>query len=76
MNRTLPTSHTFGNRTLVPVKDGLWRVVDRSGAVLGHVERRTDAAGERYAARRLLAASRTYDLGLFWRLGDAVDCFR
>jgi hypothetical protein len=76
VNRTIATPRTLGSRTLVPVKDGLWRVVDRSGAVLGHVERRTDATGERYAARRLLAATRTYDLGLFWRLDDAVDCFR
>jgi len=76
VNRTLTTPRTYGNRTLVPVKDGLWRVLDRSGAVLGHVERRTDAAGERFAARRLVAATRTYDLGLFWRVDDAVDCFR
>jgi hypothetical protein len=76
VNRTLTTPRTIGSCTLVPVKDGLWRVLDRSGAVLGHVERRTDAAGDRFAARRLVAATRTYDLGLFWRVEDAVDCFR
>jgi hypothetical protein len=61
---------------LVPVKEGLWRVTGRSGAVLGHIERRLDERGESFAARRLLAATRTLDLGTFWRLADAADCFR
>jgi hypothetical protein len=61
---------------LWPVKDGLWRVLNRSGAVLGHIERRTDADGDHFAARRLIAATRTMDLGTFWRIDDAVDCFR
>ena len=61
---------------LVPVKDGLWRVTGRSGAVLGHIERRLDDRGESFAARRLLRATRTLDLGTFWRLADAADCFR
>ena len=61
---------------LVPVKDGLWRVTGRSGAVLGHIERRLDDRGESFAARRLLPATRTLDLGTFWQLADAADCFR
>lgn len=61
---------------LVPVKDGLWRVTGRSGIVLGHIERQTDARGDRFAARRLVAAARTVDLGVFWRIDDAADCFR
>jgi hypothetical protein len=69
------TSATHGT-TLVPVKDGLWRVTGRSGAVLGHIERRADADGDRFAARRLIAATRTIDLGVFWKIDDAADCFR
>lgn len=66
----------FRGLSLVPVKDGLWRVTHRSGAVLGHIERRTGIDGDRFAARRLIAATRTVDLGVFWRIDDAADCFR
>lgn len=66
----------FRGNTLVPVKDGLWRVADRSGGILGHIERRVDGDGERFAARRLLAATRTMELGVFCRIEDAADCFR
>ncbi|GAA3868901.1 hypothetical protein GCM10022381_10290 [Leifsonia kafniensis] len=62
--------------TLVPVRTGLWRVTHRSGSVLGHIERRSDPAGDSFAARRLTATSRTIDVGTFWRLDDATDCFR
>ncbi|MEO6200540.1 MAG: hypothetical protein ABIX44_05175 [Cryobacterium sp.] len=62
--------------SLVPVKHGLWRVTGRSGAVLGHIERRMDDDGERFAARRLVALARTVDLGVFWTIDDAADCFR
>ena len=61
---------------LVPVKDGLWRVSNPSGMVLGHIERRTEADGDRFSARRLLAATRTVNVGSFWRIDDAADCFR
>lgn len=65
----------FRGLTLVPVKDGLWRVANRSGGILGHIERRASIDGDRFAARRLIAATRTVDLGLFWRIDDAADCF-
>ena len=71
---TRPTS--FRGVTLVPVKESLWRVTDSSGAVLGHIEQRTDADGDRFAARRLVAAVRSMELGVFWRIDDAADCFR
>jgi len=58
------------------VRDGLWRVLDRSGAVLGHIERETHPDGERYLARRLVMPTRRIDLGAFWRIDDATDCFR
>lgn len=62
--------------SLVRLKDGLWRVTGRSGVVLGHIERRADVRGDSFAARRLVAATRTVDLGVFWRIDDAADCFR
>ena len=62
--------------TLVPVKDGLWRVTGRSGSVLGHIERRADVDGDRFAARRMVAATRAMDVGTFCRIDDATECFR
>lgn len=67
---------SFRGITLVPVKDGLWRVTGRSGSVLGHIERRADADGDRFAARRLVAATRAMDVGTFCRIDDAAECFR
>ena len=65
-----------GGPSLVPVRDGLWRVVDRTGAVLGHIERETQRDGDRYLARRLVMSNRRIELGAFWRMDDAADCFR
>jgi hypothetical protein len=72
-------AHATGRRngpTLVAVRDGLWRVVDRTGAVLGHIERQAHSDGERYLARRIVMPSRRIELGAFWRMDDAADCFR
>ena len=62
--------------SLVAVRDGLWRVVDRSGAVLGHIEREAQTGGDRYLARRLVMSTRRIELGAFWRIDEAADCFR
>jgi hypothetical protein len=62
--------------SLVAVRDGLWRVVDRTGAVLGHIERQAHTDGDRYLARRIVMSNRRIDLGAFWRMQDAADCFR
>lgn len=62
--------------SLIVVRDGLWRVVDRSGAVLGHIEREAHADGERFLARRLVMSTRRIELGAFWLIDDAADCFR
>jgi hypothetical protein len=61
---------------LVAVRDGLWRVLDRTGAVIGHIERQAHADGEKYLARRIVMSSRRIELGAFWRMADAADCFR
>jgi hypothetical protein len=67
---------SFRGVTLVPVKDGLWRVTASSGNVLGHIERRQDGDGDRFSARRLVAATRALEMGVFCRIDDAADCFR
>ncbi|TFD34344.1 DNA mismatch repair protein [Cryobacterium sp. TMT1-19] len=72
----LPRLPVIRGLQFVPVKDGLWRVSNRSGMVLGHIERRTEVDGDYFAARRLLAATRTMNVGSFWRIDDAADCFR
>ncbi|MDH6237430.1 DNA mismatch repair protein [Cryobacterium sp. CG_9.6] len=61
---------------LLPVRSDLWRVVSRSSAVLGHIERQAEPGGDRFEARRLVFASRLVPVGLFCRLDDAADCFR
>jgi hypothetical protein len=65
-----------GGPNLVSVRDGLWRVVDRTGAVIGHIERQSSSDGERYFARRIVMSTRRIELGAFWRMEDAADCFR
>lgn len=55
----------------------LWRVLDRAGRVLGHLQAVPDGSGMRFRARRFHAASRAFrDLGDFWSPDDAVDCLR
>lgn len=62
---------------LIAAAAGLWRVVDRRGMIIGHVETLTRSHGVRYRARRFHAPSRTFrDLGEFWSPDDAVDCVR
>lgn len=70
---TTQLSHSI---SLIPVRDGLWRVAGRSGAILGHIERRATPSGDRYTARRLGLATLSREIGEFWRLTEASDCFR
>ena len=71
--RALPTVR---GRNFILVRDGLWRIVDPAGAVIGYIEHHVDVDGNRYSARRIVFATRTRDLGEFCRIDDAVDCFR
>jgi hypothetical protein len=60
----------------VPLRAGFWRIVHPDGAVLGYVEREAVAGGERFEARRLIAATtRVIGIGEFWSLDDALRCF-
>lgn len=55
----------------------LWRVVDRRGIVIGHLQAILEGDATRYRARRLRTASHAFfDLGEFWRADDAIDCLR
>ncbi len=62
---------------LTAAAPALWRVIDGSGRVIGHLQAMAEEAGVRYRARRFHAATRTFrDLGEFWSAGDAIDCLR
>lgn len=57
--------------------DQLWRVVDRSGFIRGHVRRVSDPLGVRYRAERLRGSTATFYLvGEFWAVEDAVAALR
>lgn len=62
---------------LVAAAPSLWRVLDASGIVIGHLEEVHVAAGIRFRARRYHPPSRAFrDLGAFWSADDAVECLR
>ena len=55
----------------------LWRVMDASGRVIGHLQASAQRQGVRYRARRFHTASRTFrELGEFWSADDAIECLR
>lgn len=63
--------------TLDRAAPALWRVTDRRGLVIGHIQAIASGDGPRFRARRFHSASRAFrDLGDFWRAADAVDCLR
>lgn len=62
---------------LLRVSPRRWRVLDRTGRVLGHLRAEDGTLGVRFHAERFdLAAARMRDLGAFWTARDAVDCLR
>ena len=75
-SNSVNSSSMNGGISLLSVRDGLWRVTARTGAILGHIERHTTPGGDRFTARRLVFATLTREVGDFWNLADAVDCFR
>ncbi len=71
-----PLSHAVSVR-LVAAAPGLWRIVDRSGRVIGHLQAVTHGDDIRFRARRFHTPSRAFrDLGEFWSADDAVECVR
>ncbi|MCW3494332.1 hypothetical protein [Microbacterium sp. SSM24] len=62
---------------LLEAAPSLWRVVDRRGVVIGHLQALAKGGAIQYRARRFHATSRAFlDLGDFWSLSDALDCLR
>ena len=62
---------------LLRVSPRRWRVLDRTGRVLGHLRAEDGTLGVRFHAERFdLAAARMRDLGAYWTARDAVDCLR
>lgn len=62
---------------LVRASDHLWRVLDRSERVLGHLRIVADPWGLRYRAERLHLATGAFRIvGEFWRADDAVSALR
>ena len=62
---------------VIQLHDDLWRVTRSGGEVLGYVERTASAAGQRFAAKRMLQRQRRFlPVGEFWSMDDALDCFR
>lgn len=62
---------------LVRAADSLWRVLDSTGIVIGHLQGVTSESGVRFRARRYHAPTRRFrDIGDFWSADDAVDCLR
>ena len=62
---------------LVQLHDALWRVTRPDGEVLGYIEQLVERDGLRYRAKRLIVRQRRFvSIGEFWRMDDAVDCFR
>ena len=67
---------TRGTRLLRATAD-LWRVVDASGHVIGHLQLIPHPLGWRCRARRYHApTSRFRDVGDFWSADDAVAALR
>lgn len=70
-----PVLTRFPALRLVAAAPDLWRVVARSGRVIGHLQAIGEDPDTRYRARRFRAASRAFrDLGDFWSADDAVEC--
>ena len=61
---------------LVQLHDELWRVTRPSGEVLGYLERFGVQTGVQFRAKRFIARQcRFVEMGEFWSMDDAVDCF-
>ncbi|GAA1913251.1 hypothetical protein GCM10009775_02350 [Microbacterium aoyamense] len=72
-----PTISPLSSVSLARAAASLWRVIDRDGRVIGHLQAIGVGDAMRYRARRFHASIRGFrDLGEFWTADDAVDCLR
>lgn len=64
-----------GGMSLVSVTPTLWRALERTGAIAGHVELLHTPEGERYRAKRFATARAAFVvLGEFWSMDEALEC--
>lgn len=69
-----PLSPMLGLR-LQRAGNSMWRAVDATGRVIGHVQPVPHLDGTRYRARRYKPATRSFlDLGDFWSADEAAWC--
>ncbi|PRY70069.1 hypothetical protein B0I08_101194 [Glaciihabitans tibetensis] len=62
---------------MVKLANGQWRVTRATGEVLGYIEAVVEGRELKFSSRRLIPNQRgSLPLGDFWRMDDAIDCFR
>jgi len=70
-----PQLSRAANVRLVAAAPLLWRIVNRAGRVIGHLQSVRVGSDTRYRARMFHAPTRAFrDLGEFWSPDDAVEC--
>ncbi|NYF17121.1 hypothetical protein HDC37_001949 [Microbacterium sp. AK009] len=77
IHSTIPVTDAAARHGLRLVDAGarMWRVVDRAGRIVGHVQSSEDPDTRRFHALRYSArVRRFFELGRFWTLDDAVSC--
>jgi hypothetical protein len=63
--------------SLVELANSQWRVTRATGEVLGYIEAIDEGRDRKFSSRRVFANQRgSLSLGEFWRMDDAIDCFR
>ena len=71
------TRTTLPGIAVIQLHDDLWRVTRSTGEVLGYIERFVDRGDFRYRAKRMIVRQQRFvAIGEFWRMDDALDCFR
>jgi hypothetical protein len=76
LERTPPLALTrpHGSLDVVPLHNGLTRVLRRDGGVIGYVELLDDPAGARFRAKRMAPRAAGFRVvGEFWTADDALD---
>lgn len=77
MEQPVPVLSAGARERLQRAGRDLWRVVDPSGQVIGHVQGFTHPLGVRFRASRYHPPSTRFrELGEFWSADDAVACLR
>ncbi|KAF2411616.1 hypothetical protein B1729_19375 [Microbacterium sp. B35-04] len=72
-----PTLTSHSRVRLVAAAPSLWRVLDRAGIVIGHLQQVPHAGDIRFRARRFHRPSQAFrDIGEFWSADEAVECLR